>query len=293
MLERLRNDKVMIKAVDSYLKAHYWHAASFYQLFELGTAGELLCVKDGFEIYMASEGIELLGLLAACGSGLTLVHFVDERVQAKYDVLKTLLALKPACLKGDAFSVTLAQKILSKSIQTMQTENYHWMSIKKERLQDVSETKLLEMLDAYRAAGLDLKLANEVPFQEMVPFLIEVEKCFNRNPLSVNQLKKKMTERGLLEAYLLAVHKDQVLGQGLLEYALPKHRLLGGIYVSKNQRHKGIGELLTRALIQIILEKHTLPALTVEVGNTPAIKLYERLGFEICGNQQNCYIRLH
>ncbi len=293
MLERLKSDKVLFKAVESYLKAHYWHAASFYQLFELGTEGELLNVKEGFEIFMASEGIELIGLIASCGGGLTLVHFVDERVMTKYAVLKTLLAIRPSCLKGDSFSVTLAQKILSRSISSAHVENYYWMSLKREPLELLTENKLLEVLAEYRLAGLDLKLANEVNFQTMVPFLIEVEKCFNRNPLSINQLKKKMTTRSLSESYLLAVYGNQVIGQGLLEYALPKHRLIGGIYVAKGQRHKGVGQLITRALIQILVEKKTLPALTVEVGNEAAIKLYKSLGFEVCADMQNSYIRLN
>lgn len=292
MLERLKNDKVLLKAVESYLKAHYWHAASFYQLFELGTEGELLSVKEGFEIFMASEGIELIGLIANCGGGLSLVHFVDERAMTKYAVLKTLLAIRPNCLKGDSFSVTLAQKILSKSITSSHSEHYHWMSLKREQLELLTEKKLLERLEEYSRAGVTLKLANEVNFQEMVPFLIEVEKCFNRNPLSINQLKKKMMTRSLSESYLLAVYGNQVIGQGLLEYALPKHRLIGGIYVAIGQRHKGIGQLLTSALIQILVEKDTLPALTVEVNNESAIKLYTALGFEICGNQQNSYIKL-
>jgi GNAT superfamily N-acetyltransferase len=293
MLERLKNDKVLFRAVESYLKAHYWQAASFYQLFQISEAGDLIGIKEGFEIYMVSENIEIIGLIAFCGGGLTLVHFVDERVKSKYSVLKTLLALKPSCLKGDTYSVTLAQKILEKSMTTTQDEQYHWMSIDHDQLENLTEKKLLDTLALYRQSGVELSLASDVDFQEMVPFLIEVEKCFNRNPLSVNQLKKKMTERSLSEAYLLVQVNNQVIGQGLLEYGLPKHRLIGGIYVSMRHRNKGIGLLLTRALVQVVLEKNMLPALTVEVGNEEAIKLYKRLGFEICGDQKNSYIRLN
>lgn len=291
MLDRLKNDKVMLKTVESYLKAHYWKAAPFYQIFKLSDQGELLQICEGFDVYLVSEGIELIGLIADCGNGLALVHFIDDRAKAKYSVLKTLLAIKPAWLKGDSYSVALAEKILEKSTQGFQEENYHWMSIRKDKMDQLSEKQLLDAIERFRQSGVELSLANQVDFQAMVSFLIEVEKFFNRNPLSVNQLKKKMTERSLLDAYLLAQAGGQVIGQGLLEYSLPKHRLIGGIYVIEKYRKKGIGQLLTRALSQVAVEKHRLPALTVEVGNEAAIKLYKNLGFEICGDQKNSAVK--
>lgn len=293
MLDRLKNDKLLLKAVDSYLKAHYWKAASFYQIFQLGEQGELSQIREGFEVYVISEAIEIIGLIAACGGGLTLVHFLDERPKTKYNVLKTLLYLKPSCLKGDRFSVSLAQKILEKSIHTLQEETYHWMRLKENHVSTFNEPALVQDLEKFSEKGLELSLASQVNFQDMVSFLIEVEKYFNRNPLSVNQLKKKMTERSLADAYLLVQCEGQVIGQGLLEYRMGAHRLIGGIYVNERYRHRGVGEMLTRALVQVVLDKHALPALTVEVGNEAAIGLYQQLGFEICGDQKNSYIKVN
>lgn len=292
MLDRLKNDKVLLKAVERYLKAHYWKAASFYQIFQLSANGEMLRIKDGFEVYIITENIEIIGLIASCGGGLTLVHFADDRVKSKYSVLKTLLHIKPTCLKGDNFSVTLTQKIIDKSIDSVQEEHYYWMSIHKDKIVDFTEKRLLEIIEGFSQSGIEIILANQIDFNEIVPFLIEVEKYFNRKSLSVNQLKKKMAERNLADAYLLVKKDDQAIGQGLLEYELPKHRLIGGIYVSEHFREKGIGKLITSSLIQVVLEKHKLPTLTVDVENKNAIKLYQQLGFEICADQKNSYIKL-
>jgi RimJ/RimL family protein N-acetyltransferase len=292
MLERLKNDKVLLKAVERYLKAHYWKAASFYQIFQLGENGDMVRIKDGFEVYIITENIEIIGLIASCGGGLTLVHYADERVKSKYNVLMTLLHIEPTCLKGDNFSVSLTQKIIDKSISSVQEECYYWMSIPKDKILDLTESRLLEKIERFRPSGIEMTLANQIDFNEIVPFLIEVEKYFNRKSLSVNQLKKKMAERNLADAYLLVKTNNQAIGQGLLEYELPKHRLIGGIYVSERFRQKGIGNLITCSLIQLVLEKQKLPTLTVDVENKDAIKLYEQLGFEICADQKNCYIKL-
>lgn len=294
MLNQLKNDTLLVKTVDAYLRAHYWRAASFYQIFKLAEQGEILQIKEGFEVYICSENIEIIGLIASCGNGITLVHFLDERVKSKYAVLKTLLALKPTYLKGDPYSVNLAKQILDKSILEVTDELYDWMSLVSFTKEAVEKgrTDLIRDLKTYEDSGLKIMTADELDFQTLIPFLIEVEKCFNRNPLSINQLKKKMADRVELDAYLMAILNHQVIGQGLLEYALPDHKLLGGIYTSEKYRKKGIGKLITRALIQIIQDTEKCPALTVETANKAAITLYEQLGFKKCGAQQNSSIRL-
>lgn len=294
MLNQLKNDTLLVKTVDAYLRAHYWKTASFYQIFKLADQGEILQIKEGFEVYICSENIEIIGLIASCGNGITLVHFIDERVKSKYAILKTLLALKPTYLKGDPYSVSLAKQILDKSILEVTDELYDWMSLESFSRNDVETGRmdLIKTLRTYEDSGLKIMTADELDFQTLIPFLIEVEKCFNRNPLSINQLKKKMADRVELDAYLMAILNNQVIGQGLLEYALPDHKLLGGIYTSEKYRKKGIGKLIARALIQIIQDTDKSPALTVESSNKVAISLYEQLGFKVCGAQQNSAIKL-
>ncbi len=292
MLEPLKRDKVWMKTIEQYLNKNYWQAASFYQIFQLDPTGEVIGLIDGFEVYPVTEQLEIIGLIASNGKGLTLVHFMDLRVKSKYNVLKTLISLKTNCLKGNLFSVDVAKQILEKSLIETNDEDYYWMAFEGQILSEFQQSKLTEKLNAYSKNGISLSLASEIDFNQMVPFLIEVEKNFNRNPLSVNQLKKKMNERSNLDAYLLVMYKEQVIGQGLLEYSLSGHRLVGGIYVIEAFRHKGIGNLITLALCQLLFEKHTLPALTVESGNDIAMKLYEHAGFKIKGDLKTSYIKM-
>lgn len=292
MLEPLKRDKVWLKTIEQYLNKHYWQAASFYQIFELSPKGEVIGLMEGFEVYPIAEQVEIIGLIASNGKGLTLVHFIDLRVKSKYNVLKTLINLKSTCLKGDLFSVDVAKKILEKSLIEANDEVYHWMDMDAETQKLLHERDFVEKLDGYDEKGISICLAAEVDFKQMLPFLIEVEKNFNRNPLSVNQLKKKMNDRSSLDAYLLVLYKGQVIGQGLLEYSLPEHRLIGGIYVIEAFRHKGIGDLITESLCQVVYEKETLPALTVEQGNAIAIRLYEHLGFKTKGDLKTSYIKM-
>lgn len=292
MLEPLKRDKVWMKTIEQYLNRHYWQAASFYQIFELGPKGEVLGLIEGFEVYPIAEQVEIIGLIASNGKGLTLVHFTDFRVKSKYNVLKTLINLKSNCLKGDVFSVDVAKQILEKSLIEANDEAYHWMAMDLETQKCLHERDFVEKLDGYGEIGVAICLAAEVEFKQMLPFLIEVEKNFNRNPLSVNQLKKKMNDRSSLDAYLLVLYREQVVGQGLLEYRLPEHQLIGGIYVIEAFRHKGIGDLITEALCQVVYEKETLPALTVEKNNTIALKLYEHVGFKTMGDLKTSYIKM-
>lgn len=292
MLERLKNDRLLLRPVETYLKVQNWQAAALYQAFELNESGDLLHIKEGFEVYVCANGIEVIGLIIGGPSGLVFVHFSDEKVKSQYSVMKTLLTLRPNCLIGNPSSCQWALDILRKSIVAEEVEICHFMSFNRALVAQNHRLELLRDLKIRSSDGYEVKTANEVPFGELIPFLIEVEKSFNRNPLSINQLKRKMHERVREEAYLLMIKDGVAIAQGLLEYALPAHKLLGGIYTVAKYRGHGIGKIITRALVEVVLEQDKTPALTVEASNENAIKLYETLGFEIVAQQWRAYIKI-
>lgn len=292
MLERLKNDTLLLRPVDNYLKRHYWQAAAMYQAFSLSEEASIELIKEGFEVYICAEGIDITGLIISGPGNLVFVHFADERVKSRYSVLKTLLTLRPVCLIGNPFSVKLSLEILSKSLSSDLSHSFNWMAYDRERAPVMDRNSLVAHIHALGEKGYLVLTANEVPFQSLIPFLIEVEKGFDRNPLSINQLKKKLEERVLQDAYLLLAFEDKVIGQGLLEYGLPEHKLLGGIYLTQKQRGLGLGGLLTKALMQIVLDQNRLPALTVESSNETAMHLYEKLGFVKKEELIHCYIKL-
>lgn len=292
MLERLKNDTLLLRPVDSYLRRHYWQAAAMYQAFSLSEEGGLEQIKEGFEVYVCAEGIDMNGLIISGPNNLVFVHFADERVKTRYSVLKTLLTLRPSCLIGNPYSVTLSLEILRKSLVQESVQRFNWMAFDANAVIPVERERLIKDIRVLSGQGVEMITANEVPFQPLIPFLIEVEKSFDRNPLSINQLKKKLDERVAQEAYLLFVKGDQVIGQGLLEYNLPQHKLLGGIYLSPKYRSSGLGGLMTRALMQIVIDQGKTPALTVEETNDAALHLYKKLGFSKVADLSHCYIKL-
>lgn len=65
---------------------------------------------------------------------------------------------------------------------------------------------------------------------------------------------------------------------------------ISNIVVNKNFRNKKIGSLLLENLINLSISLN-LKAINLEVNefNVPAIKLYEKYGFEICGLRKKYY----
>lgn len=84
---------------------------------------------------------------------------------------------------------------------------------------------------------------------------------------------------------------DVLVGTVALEYsAKPKTRhaaLLLGMYVRPENRRGGLGEQLVRAALTAAAQRPGLRqvSLTVTAGNTAAIALYRRLGFEAWGTE--------
>jgi len=61
--------------------------------------------------------------------------------------------------------------------------------------------------------------------------------------------------------------------------------------VEENFRGRGIGRLLLTSLIEVACSvKSKLITLEVRASNKPAINLYSRFGFEICGRRKNYYV---
>ena len=86
---------------------------------------------------------------------------------------------------------------------------------------------------------------------------------------------------------LTSVYDGKVCGNALIYLNTLKkisHTALFGIIVDKEYRDKGIGSSLLKELFKLAKERFKLEMLHLEVytGN-PAIKLYERLGFQKYG----------
>jgi len=75
--------------------------------------------------------------------------------------------------------------------------------------------------------------------------------------------------------------EGKIVACGGTHFENPKLAQIGNIYVLKDYRRRGFGELLTSAIAREILDKKELATLFVNQENIPAKNLYQKLGFEL------------
>ena len=104
---------------------------------------------------------------------------------------------------------------------------------------------------------------------------------------SYNIFKGELTNGN--SKYLVAKINDEIVGFAGIIPILDEADI-SNIVVNKNFRSQKIGSKLLQALIDlaIYLEINRIN-LEVRSSNIPAIKLYEKYGFKICGTRKNYY----
>lgn len=126
----------------------------------------------------------------------------------------------------------------------------------------------------------------EIMRAQHVKIVAELEKICFSEPWSENSLLEE-TENP--DAYFIVDIEDSEL----VGYA-GMHTPCGDCYVDNiavfpQFRGKGYGEKLTLALIEKAKTLGEFISLEVRASNTPAIKLYEKLGFLAVGKRKNFY----
>lgn len=125
---------------------------------------------------------------------------------------------------------------------------------------------------------MDLSHAQQVALLEQA--------CFS-DPWSLQSITSEITNP--LSLWLVAVEDDRVLGYIGSQSVLGEADMMN-LAVSPGARGKGIGEKLVLVLIdKLRLSGVYRLTLEVRVSNAPAIKLYEKLGFQNIGRRPNYY----
>lgn len=117
--------------------------------------------------------------------------------------------------------------------------------------------------------------------------IAELEKiCFN-DPWSENSIASELDNR--LSCWLVATEGEKVVGYIGSQTVLDGSDMMN-IAVSPDVRRKGIAEKLICELISLLKERNSCClVLEVRASNTPAIALYEKLGFIAIGCRRNYY----
>ena len=123
--------------------------------------------------------------------------------------------------------------------------------------------------------------------EEHLPKIAALEQICFSEPWSENALRETLEDPKAV--FFAAVEEDEVLGYAGM------HDIVGEGYVDNiavfpEHRGKGIGEALTKALIDYTVSAG-LEFLTLEVraGNVPAVSLYKKLGMQEEGRRKNFY----
>ncbi len=102
-----------------------------------------------------------------------------------------------------------------------------------------------------------------------------------------NILKEELNSSN--SKYIVAILNKEIMGFAGVKFALDQADIMN-IVTRKDYRNKGIGTLLLNELISICKEfKANSIFLEVNEDNKPAIKLYEKAGFESVGIRKNYY----
>ena len=104
------------------------------------------------------------------------------------------------------------------------------------------------------------------------------------------------SEQGFLDAiasdnniFLVAEEEKQIVGYLGMYVALDEGEITN-VAVSPSNRNLGIGDKLIKEALSQMKEKGIIQVvLEVRVSNTPAIRLYEKNGFQTCGIRKGFY----
>lgn len=125
---------------------------------------------------------------------------------------------------------------------------------------------------------MDLSHAQQVALLEQT--------CFS-DPWSLNAIESEISNP--LSLWMVAVENDCVIGYIGSQSVLGEADMMN-LAVSQKARGRGIGSKLVLALIECLRQNGVYRlTLEVRVSNEPAIKLYEKIGFQIIGRRPNYY----
>jgi ribosomal-protein-alanine N-acetyltransferase len=125
--------------------------------------------------------------------------------------------------------------------------------------------------------------------EEDLPEVMEIERNSFPIPWAENSFRYELNKNK--EIAILKVAKlDKLLVGYVCYWLLFKEVHIMNLAVHNDFRRQGIGEALIRAALKEARGKGGLRAtLEVRASNTPAIKLYEKLGFKVTAKRHNYY----
>lgn len=236
-------------------------------------------IRDGSKYYGYYKNSELKALLLFTASGTFFPVIEDADILKKLDFLKLIKENNPSVIKGDKKTLDGIWKVIQRVVSDYDLKKCTLMKYDVLKGKTAGKSEKLSLEKNILIQKNSLEIINNIDINNSINFLLEVEKAFDRNPLSINKLKLKVNNKNEFDDYIFVGHDKDVVGQGLVEFEGPKVSLIGGIYTRPDFRGRGIGKVITAELISRISKREQDVYLTVLDENSVAINLYETIGF--------------
>ena len=132
---------------------------------------------------------------------------------------------------------------------------------------------------------MELRPATPEDYKEIVSLVPNQEELFlvypkGKHPFTVGQLQELAERR---EELTVAVQSGQIIGfANLYDLQANEWTFIGNVVIHREFRGSGMGQKLMTHMARLAFDKYQLPEVRVSVfnGNTPAILLYDSLGFK-------------
>jgi predicted GNAT family acetyltransferase len=252
--------------VRHYLYKNFWSCIEIIKTFEKSGLRQDLMNKDAGVYYGYFYENILSGLLVFTNNKKMMVHYMNEDILKKVDLLKAIRYHKPEYFTGVSVQSKNIWKVFERTIKRYNYKESQYMVCDRKTFEE--PTTSFKIRPAHLEDG-----------QKNIGFFMHVEREFKRRHMTVNQLKDRIKRRHNTKEYLVAEVQGHVIGQGFIEEKIHGFWQIGGVYTSPLYRGLGVGESLMKTLMKVISENGCIPVLAVLKSNDSAIKLYNKIGF--------------
>lgn len=250
--------------VSNYIYQNFWGCIEIAKIFDKNGLRNIISDKNaGTFLGFINDDDILEGLFVFTNNKRFLLHFINDDVTKKVDLLKAIKHFKPEYMSGASRQVEMVWQMFERTVKRYKYSNSMYMILEDQDLLDTSIVREANISDA--------KL--------QVKFLLEIEKSFERNHMTINQMQKRIHEREKTSEYLVIEENKKFVAQGFVEDKIQAFSQIGGVYTTADCRGKGYAKMIVSALCKAILSKGNIPILAVLQDNLPAVTAYESLGF--------------
>ena len=211
----------------------------------------------------------LQGVFYFSNKSVMSLHCTDLKILGNLTLLKAIKHHKPRFVKGTEEMIEGIYRLICRTVKSTQTAQSLWMAY------DAKEVALRDF-EPYTG---ETKIS-ESHFNDM-RFFIEVQTHFGAQVKAINDMVKSLKQRMSEEDYLLVLRAQEIIAQGFIEDETASLGFLSGIYVTPKYRGQGIGEKVSLALTDKLIERNKRPTLFVMKENQSARRLYEKIGYKV------------